>query len=191
MAKRVKQILQLAAICMAFPHLVRAEERVEPTTLIDASAQRLALAREVALAKWDDSAPVEDVTRERQVIDAVIAAGREAGVPAEFVSRFFSAQIEANKLIHVRPQIDHLESVLVSALVDETNVHSRNFCRAKLAEAISDHKATFPEISGCLLTTALERALGPFAMLPIDRKRFRKSSVVAASGQPDVTPAKV
>jgi chorismate mutase len=95
----LKRILQFVAISAALPYFIQAEERGALTTVIDASAQRLELAREVALAKWDDGAPVEDVARERQVIHAAITAGREAGLPAEFVSRFFSAQIEANKLI--------------------------------------------------------------------------------------------
>jgi chorismate mutase len=38
--------------------------------LVDTSARRLLLAKQVALAKWDSRVPVEDPTREAQVITA-------------------------------------------------------------------------------------------------------------------------
>jgi chorismate mutase len=185
MITELKRTLQFVAISVALPYFGKAEERAALTTLIDASAQRLELAREVALAKWDDGAPVEDVARERQVIHAAVRAGREAGLPAKFVSRFFSAQIEANKLIQyalltkwqgqgkaprhsrinlvqtVRPQIDRIQAALISALVNRTNARSRASCRAEVAEAIQDRKSTSPEISGSLFSAALEHALGP------------------------------
>lgn len=178
-------MLQFVAISAALPYSIQAEERRTLNTLIDASAQRLALAREVALVKWDNGAPVEDLVRERQVIRAAIAAGHQKGLPAEFVNRFFSAQIEANKLIQcalltkwsgqgkaprhprinlaqtVRPQIDRIQAVLMSALVNRTNSRSRASCREQLAEAIKHRKTADPEISQGLFSTALERALGP------------------------------
>jgi chorismate mutase len=181
----LKRMLQFVAISAALPYSIQAEERGTLTTLIDASAQRLALAREVALAKWDNGTPVEDLARERQVIRAAIAAGREKWLSAKFVNRFFSAQIEANKLIQyalltkwsgqgkaprhprttlaqtVRPQIDRIQALLISALVNRTNSRSRASCRAQLAEAIEDRQIADPEISEGLFSIALERALGP------------------------------
>lgn len=169
----------------AHPSSIQGEECDALNALIDASVQRLALAREVAFVKWDDGTPVEDVVRERQVIDAAVTAGREVELPAEFVHRFFSAQIEANKLIQyalltkwqaqgrapehsgidlaatVRPQIDRIQAVLISALVNRTCSPSRASCRTTLAEAIRDCKVTYPEISKCLFSIALIRALGP------------------------------
>jgi chorismate mutase len=168
-----------------YPSSIQGGECNALNSLIDASVQRLALAREVAFVKWDDGAPVEDVTREQQVIDAAITAGREVELPAEFVRRFFSAQIEANKLIQyalltkwqaegeapghsgidlaqtVRPQIDRIQAVLISALVNRTSSPSRASCRAQLAEAIRGREITYPEISKCLFSIALIRALGP------------------------------
>jgi chorismate mutase len=178
-------MLQFVFISAALPYSIQAEERGALITLIEASAQRLALAREVALAKWDNGAPVEDLARERQVVRAAVAAGREKGLSADFVNRFFAAQIEANKLIqyalltkwsrqgkaprHVRinlaqtarPQIDRIQAVLISALVNRTNSPSPASCRAQLAEAIKDRQIADPEISEGLFSTALERALGP------------------------------
>jgi chorismate mutase len=180
-----KRALQFVTISAALPSLIRAKERDALTTLIDASAQRLALAREVAFAKWDNGVPVEDVRRERHVIHAAVRAGCEVGLPAEFVRRFFSAQIEANKLIQyalltkwqaqgkaprhsridleqtVRPPIDRIQAVLISALVNRTGSPSPTSCRAQLAEAIMDRKITCLEISRSLFSTALELALSP------------------------------
>ena len=178
-------MLQFVAISAALPYVVHAEERNTLATLIDASAQRLSLAKDVALAKWDSGAPVEDPARERHVIGAAIAAGRKSGLPVELLNRFFSAQIEANKVIqyalladwqrqgkapphspvnlaqNVRPQIDRIQAVLISALPNRPHSQSRASCRAQLAEAIKHRKATRPEISDSLFTTALDRALGP------------------------------
>lgn len=178
-------MLQFIAISAAFSYSIHGEDRNTLATLIDASAQRLSLAKDVALAKWDNGAPVEDLARERHVIDTARAAGRKAGLPAEFVGRFFSAQIEANKVIqyallmdwqgqrkapphsainlaqNVRPQIDRIQAVLISALVNRTHFRSRASCRAQVAEVIKDRKAAQPEISESLFTTALDRALGP------------------------------
>jgi chorismate mutase len=169
----------------AYPSSIRAGECSALNALLDASVQRLALAREVAFVKWDDGTPVEDVARERQVIGAAITAGREVELTAEFVRRFCSAQIEANKLIQyalltkwqaqgeaprhsridlaqtVRPQIDRIQAVLISTLVKRTRSPSRVSCRAQLGEAIRDRKVTYPEISECLFSIALVRALGP------------------------------
>lgn len=185
MLTALTRTLQLVAISVVLPYVIHAEERNALATLIDASAQRLSLAKDVALAKWDNGAPVEDLARERHVIDTAIAAGRKSGLPAEFVSRFFSAQIEANKVIqyalltdwqgegkapphspinlaqNVRPQIDRIQALLISALVNQNHSESRASCRAQLAKAIQDRKATQHEISDSLFATALDRALGP------------------------------
>jgi chorismate mutase len=180
-----KRLLQFVAISAVLPYIIHAAERNALAALIDASAQRLSLAKEVALAKWDNGAPVEAPARERQVIETAVAAGRKAGLPAEFVSRFFSAQIEANKVIQyalladwqsqgkapahaaidlaqtVRPQIDRIQAALISALVNQTHFQSRASCRAQLSKAIKDRPGAQREISDSLFTTALDRALGP------------------------------
>ena len=72
-------------------------DRLQP--LVDTSARRLLLAKQVALAKWDSRAPVEDPTREAQVITAAAKEGELKGLNRQFVSDFFAAQIEANKLV--------------------------------------------------------------------------------------------
>src|SRR6202000_2488708 len=67
-------------------------ERLQP--LVKASAERIDLAREVALAKWDSGAAVEDLIREQQVIQAVVRAAPQRGLDESFVANFFRGQIE-------------------------------------------------------------------------------------------------
>ena len=42
---------------------------------------------------------VEDAKREAQVVRAAVASAKEKGLSEQFISTFFGAQIEANKLI--------------------------------------------------------------------------------------------
>jgi len=70
-------------------------ERLQP--LDRASAERIDLARQVALAKWDSGAAVEDLAREQQVIQSVVEAAPQRGLDESFVANFFRDQIEANK----------------------------------------------------------------------------------------------
>ena len=72
-------------------------DRLQP--LVAVSAKRLAIAERVALAKWDRGTAVEDANREAQVVRAAVASAKEKGLSEQFISTFFSAQIEANKLI--------------------------------------------------------------------------------------------
>jgi chorismate mutase len=48
-------------------------------SLVETSAQRLTIAEQVALAKWDSGSAVEDVPREAQVIHRRGQSGRIAG----------------------------------------------------------------------------------------------------------------
>ena len=72
-------------------------DRLQP--LVGVSAKRLAIAERVALAKWDCGTAVEDAKREAQVVRAAVASAKEKGLSEQFISMFFGAQIEANKVI--------------------------------------------------------------------------------------------
>lgn len=74
-----------------------AKDKLQP--LVETSARRLAIAEQVALAKWDTGTPVEDAAREAQVIASATKAGESRGLDPASVSNFFRAQIEANKLL--------------------------------------------------------------------------------------------
>ena len=115
-------------------------DRLQP--LVETSARRLVLAKQVALAKWDSRAPVEDPSREAQVITAAAREGESKGLNRTFVSNFFAAQIEANKLVQyslmeawhrpggppkhrpvsltddIRPQLDQMEAALIAELME-------------------------------------------------------------------------
>ena len=79
----------------AYPQ--RPEDKLPP--LVETSARRLAIAEEIALAQWASGAPVEDAAREAQVIASATKAGESRGLDPAWVSNFFRAQIETNKLV--------------------------------------------------------------------------------------------
>ncbi|RCS21399.1 chorismate mutase [Phyllobacterium salinisoli] len=107
--------------------------------LIDAIAQRLAIADQVALSKWDSHVPVEDPKREQAVLAAVSHQAPRFWLEPDRAQRFFSAQIEANKLVQygrlwqwvqagkapsgprpdlkeIRSQLDQLQGVLLERI---------------------------------------------------------------------------
>jgi chorismate mutase len=63
------------------------------------AARRLALGYEVAAAKFGSSTPVDDGAREQQLLADVRERSHEIGLDPEVCSRFFRAQIEANKMV--------------------------------------------------------------------------------------------
>ena len=154
-------------------------DRLQP--LVKTSARRLVLAREVALAKWDSRAPVEDPAREAQVISAAAQEGESKGLNRTFVSNFFAAQIDANKLVQysllaawhragrapkhrpvsltqdVRPQLDQLEADLIAELVGTEDIRTSASCQDATAKAVAKYLAHRP--LGSLLAVALDRAM--------------------------------
>src|SRR5258708_6088894 len=67
--------------------------------LVERSARRLAIAEQIALAKWDSGRPVEDAYREAEVIASAVKMGESRGLDQATASNFFRAQVEANKLV--------------------------------------------------------------------------------------------
>jgi chorismate mutase len=154
-------------------------DRLQP--LVKTSARRLVLAREVALAKWDSRAPVEDPDREAQVIKAAAQEGESKGRNRTFVANVFAAQIDANKLIQysllaawhraggapkhrpvsltqdVRPPLDQLEADLIAELVGTEDIRTSASCQDATAKAVAKYLAHRP--LGSLLAVALDRAM--------------------------------
>ncbi|HWO30716.1 MAG TPA: gamma subclass chorismate mutase AroQ, partial [Candidatus Acidoferrum sp.] len=130
--------LNICAAGGAYPQ--NAIDKLQP--LVETSAERVVMAEQVALAKWESGAPVEDVPREEQVIVRAIKAGASRGLDQAAVSNFFRAQIEANKLVQysllaewrrvgqapdhtpvnlaetIRPELDQLETALIAELAE-------------------------------------------------------------------------
>jgi chorismate mutase len=107
--------------------------------------QRLTLMHEVAQWKWNAGRPITDPQRERELLQSVVEHGRARGLSPELVRSFFSAQMEAARLVQqgdfdrwkankqkpfaettslaeLRQRIDHLNRELIDALAE---VHPR------------------------------------------------------------------
>jgi chorismate mutase len=86
----------LLAGCAAQPPAADAEKVDRILILIQ---ERLGYMDDVARNKWNSGAPIEDLPREREIIEGL---GRQApayGLDATIAKDFFRAQIEASKMI--------------------------------------------------------------------------------------------
>jgi chorismate mutase len=154
--------------------------------LVRDSAKRIAVAREVALAKWDNGTPVEDVERETQVIETAVVAARQRGLSEKFVASFFRAQIEANKTVQygllaewyragrapthssinlkeaIRPKLDELQTRLLDDLTSTSAIRQSDDCHAETSAAVGVYlKGEGREMSP-LESVALDRSLSSF-----------------------------
>ncbi|SDV07110.1 chorismate mutase [Pseudomonas mucidolens] len=127
--------------------------------LLKSIAERLAIADQVALSKWDSHKPVEDKKREQEVIANVTAQASSYKLDPAAAEQFFSAQIEANKLVQythlsdwqlqgkapddprpdlvkqIRPQLDLLQKRLLQQLADFSPQRTDPDCPRWLAQA--------------------------------------------------------
>lgn len=158
-----------------------AVDKLKP--LVDTSARRLVLAEQVALAKWDTGAAVEDTPREEQVIAAAAQAGRPWGLDEVQVAKFFKAQIEANKIVQyslladwrrsgkapahsridlgeqIRPELDRIQTELIAELVETAGVRAGGTCLRDVAKAVGKYVAANPRAARPRFAIALDRAL--------------------------------
>ena len=65
--------------------------------LVDAAAQRLQMADDVAAAKWYSGAAIEDPARVQQQLTAVASAAAAADLDPDHVTRIFTDQIDATE----------------------------------------------------------------------------------------------
>ena len=164
-------------------------DRLQP--LVEISARRLAIAEQVALAKWDSHSAVEDAPREVQVIRNAERDGELKNLDRTFVSNFFRDQIEANKVIQyslladwhrvgrapahspinlgatVRPQLDELQIELIGELAETKAIRASPACDAYVAKAIEKYLAAHKDNARPLLAVALHRALARTCVLRI------------------------
>jgi chorismate mutase len=160
---------------------VNAIDKLQP--LVETSAQRLVIAEQVALAKWDCGTSVEDASREAQVIASATRDGESRGLTEAAISNFFRAQIEANKLIQysllaewhrvgkapdhkpvdlagsIRPQLDHLEATLIAELAETSDIREHASCRTDVAKAVGKYVSAHKRSFSPLKTVALDRAM--------------------------------
>lgn len=161
-----------------------ATDQLQP--LVETSAERLLIAEQVALAKWDSGTPVEDASRESQVLGSAVRAGKSRGLSQAEVSDFFRAQIEANKLVQysllaewrragkapghtpvnlagtIRPELDHVETELIAELANTADIRASASCRVDIAKAVgkyvSAHKNSFDPLKAIALDRAMAAA---------------------------------
>ena len=156
--------------------------------LVDASAHRIEVARQVAFAKWDSHRAVEDQRREDEVISAAVAQGVTRGLDREFVTRFFQAQIDANKFVQyallsewrrlgsapqhpqfdlsrtIRPELNTIQSRLIDGLVLVRNLRRSPSCGPGLSSAIATYLGKHRDFTP-VEAAALQRSLAPVCSL--------------------------
>jgi chorismate mutase len=159
--------------------------------LVEISARRVAIAEQVALAKWDSGAPVEDASREDHVIVSVTKAGQSRGLDPTSVSNFFRAQIEANKLVQysllaewqrvgkapdhtpvdlagtIRPELDEVDKALIAELEKSTATRASPSCRTDIAKAVGKYVSAHKNSLEPLKAIALDRALATACVGPL------------------------
>ena len=142
--------------------------------------QRLLLAQDVARAKWNAKAAIEDLPREEQVIAAAVRQGGVLGLPEAWIRTVFRAQIEASKTVQralyerwqaegagrfddapdlagsVRPELDRLTAQLLRAMADNQALLHDSGRKADVAVAMHalQARAVNPAAAG--------QALAPF-----------------------------
>jgi chorismate mutase len=67
--------------------------------LLHLIGQRLSYMDDVARNKWNSGAPIEDLPREREIIDSLGKQAAGYGLDAGITREFFRAQIDASKII--------------------------------------------------------------------------------------------
>jgi chorismate mutase-like protein len=141
--------------------------------------QRLLLAQNVARAKWNAQAAIEDLPREEQVIAAAVRQGAALGLQEAWVRSVFRAQIEASKTVQralyrrwqaegasrfddapdlantIRPELDRLTTQLLRSMADN---------QALLHD--SDRKADVAVAMHALQARALDPAAAGQALAP-------------------------
>jgi chorismate mutase-like protein len=142
--------------------------------------ERLLLAQDVARAKWNVKAPIEDLPREEQVIAAAVRQGTALGLPEPWIRSVFRAQIEASKTVQralyrrwqaegagrfddapdlantIRPTLDRLTAQLLRAMAENRAVLHDGARKADVAAAM--HPLQARAVDG----DAAEQALAPF-----------------------------
>jgi chorismate mutase len=161
-----------------------AVDQLQP--LVETSARRLKRAQQVAFAKWDNGTAVEDPPREEHVIASAVTEGKTEGLDPAVVSRFFRAQIDANKVVQssllatwhkggkapdhqtkdltttIRPQLDEIQKQLIEELAGTAPVRASSTCRVDLAKAVSGYITTRQLSTADIQATALKQSLAAF-----------------------------
>jgi len=143
--------------------------------------ERLMLAPDVARYKWNHQLPIEDLPREKALVEKLGAEADALGVPRAAAEAFFRAQIQASKTLQgelfrgwearkperftqevdlatvTRPRIDRVTEQLMRALAEDWPVLSDPSRREDVARALRPMQAE------ALSAQAVGEALAPLA----------------------------
>jgi chorismate mutase len=183
---RLKAALSAAFVLFGI-HAAHADEaRNLLRPLVESSARRLAIGDEVALSKWDSGTSVEAPAREDAVIANAVAEGQPVGLAPADVTRFFKAQIEANKLVQyellarwrragyapwhppidltgkIRPELDRLQTTMIAELADARSVLDSKECAKDVARAVGHFAFEHQFDPADFPVLALDRAMAGF-----------------------------
>jgi chorismate mutase len=92
-------VLALLIFLALPPWSGRADTANEVLVLRRLMIERLALMEQVAAYKWNNELPIDNPVREANVLKAVVARSRAAGLDPKIAQRFVVAQMEAAKTV--------------------------------------------------------------------------------------------
>ena len=154
--------------------------------LVASSAERLTIAEQVALAKWDSKGHVEDPPREAVVINRAKEAGMASQIDGDWVAAFFRAQIEANKEVQyaqlaawhrvgaapahrpvdlardIRPRLDLLQTQFIQQLAAAATLRMAADCNVQVAQAVGNYAISHNLELDSARVGALDRAMAGF-----------------------------
>lgn len=140
--------------------------------------ERLSLMVDVARHKWNTGTPIEDLQREKQIIDGLKLEAQSLGIPAPWAEHFFRAQIEAAKLIQreqfaewergkagrfdhvpdlateIRPRLDALTPLLLRELAAAWPALADPAQRNRIAAAMHDMPGTGSHLTAASIAIA-------------------------------------
>ena len=99
LSRNIVFVLSIASMSFSATKLAHSAPSTSFTQIIELSAKRLDISRQVALTKWDTGQPVADPPqdpREQQVIAAASDEAGKRGLSKDLAAAFFSDQIEAS-----------------------------------------------------------------------------------------------
>ncbi|HEX3169775.1 MAG TPA: gamma subclass chorismate mutase AroQ [Burkholderiales bacterium] len=151
-------------------------------------AERLSYMDDVARNKWNSGAPIEDLPREREIIDSLGKQAAGYGLDAGTAREFFRAQIEASKIIQrtrfaewraqnqppfknlpdlrdkIRPALDALTPELMNALAGALPV-----LRSSGGAGLVDARAAVVVVVRAADIGARDEAIGPLVRIANQR----------------------
>ena len=157
--RTVVAVSAFVALAVAAAPTAAAEPQSPLVPLVDAAAQRLQTADQVAAYKFKTGGPIDDPAREQQVIDSVTAMARSDHIDPAHVGAVFRNQIDATvsvehtrfaqwkldpgaapatapELADTRKTIDRLNQVMVHEMAAQWDVLGSPACEADVDSAM-------------------------------------------------------